>query len=455
VTDDGLPTPPPAVAYAWSQASGAGTVTFGNSTNLATTATFSQLDTYVLRLVANDGLGLSGTDTVTVTVRDVAIFTAVTNALFNAADTWTPAGGPPLAGDTAIITDKTVTASNSAHIAGGTIVNVSATGNLTLAASGGTWSGFTVNVLTGGTWWVKSLNTIQTNVTATLDGGRLYLDGSGSPVMYGQVTAASASSVEISSGGYPAFKPIAYGTGTLTVAGGNVEGRTEIGLAAGSTWTGDWNIACTGSVRSATGTQITNNFARGLRLGPGAALSSVNGGTALLPGTLTGSGDLIGYQTHTWTIGAGGTASPGDAGVSNGVGNLKCSSSTSNNATLIFASNSTYVVDIAGPTTSQYDRVTVRDTGAGTGTGIVQIVSGAILTVNLWTPAADLNSLDVTIIDTATGTGGEGVLTGSFSTINWVHERGWKNLAATMVNNDLHVTGQFVKSAKGTLLLVQ
>jgi hypothetical protein len=450
-----LPTPPPAVAYAWSQASGAGTVTFGNSTNLATTATFSQLDTYVLRLVATDGLGLSGTDTVTVTVRDVAIFTAVTNALFNAADTWTPAGGPPLAGDTAIITDKTVTASNSAHIAGGTIVNVSATGNLTLAASGGTWSGFTVNVLTGGTWWVKSLNTIQTNVTATLDGGRLYLDGLGSPVMYGQVTAASASSVEISSGGYPAFKPIAYGTGTLTVAGGNVEGRTEIGLAAGSTWTGDWNIVCTGSVRSATGTQITNNFARGLRLGPGAALSSVNGGTALLPGTLTGSGDLIGYQTHTWTIGAGGTASPGDAGVSNGVGNLKCSSSTSNNATLIFASNSTYVVDIAGTTTSQYDRVTVRDTGAGTGTGIVQIVSGAILTVNLWTPAADLNSLDVTIIDTATGTGGEGVLTGSFSTINWVHERGWKNLAATMVNNDLHVTGQFVKSAKGTLLLVQ
>ena len=455
VTDDGLPTPPPAVAYAWSQASGAGTVTFGNSTNLATTATFSQLDTYVLRLVANDGLGLSGTDTVTVTVRDVAIFTAVTNALFNAADTWTPAGGPPLAGDTAIITDKTVTASNSAHIAGGTIVNVSATGNLTLAASGGTWSGFTVNVLTGGTWWVKSLNTIQTNVTATLDGGRLYLDGSGSPVMYGQVTAASASSVEISSGGYPAFKPIAYGTGTLTVAGGNVEGRTEIGLAAGSTWTGDWNIACTGSVRSATGTQITNNFARGLRLGPGAALSSVNGGTALLPGTLTGSGDLIGYQTHTWTIGAGGTASPGDAGVSNGVGNLKCSSSISNNATLIFASNSTYVVDIAGTTTSQYDRVTVRDTGAGNGTGIVQIVSGAILTVNLWTPAADLNSLDVTIIDTATGTGGEGVLTGSFSTINWVHEQGWKNLAATLVNNDLHVTGQFVKSAKGTLLLVQ
>ena len=266
---------------------------------------------------------------------------------------------------------------------------------------------------------------------------------------------AGDSTLEIDSGGHSVFKPIAHGAGKLTIVGGNVDGRMEIGLAAGSTWTGDWNIACTGSVRSATGTQITNNFARGLRLGPGAALSSVNGGTALLPGTLTGSGDLIGYQTHTWTIGSGGTVSPGDVGVSNGVGNLKCSSSISNNATLIFASNSTYVVDIAGTTTSQYDRVTVRDTGAGNGTGIVQIVSGAILTVNLWTPAADLNSLDVTIIDTATGTGGEGVLTGSFSTINWVHERGWKNLAATMVNNDLHVTGQFVKPAKGTLLLVQ
>jgi hypothetical protein len=454
VTDDGLPTPPPAVAYAWSQASGVGTVTFGNSTNLATTATFDQIDTYVLQLAATDGLGLSGTDTVTIAVRDVATFTAVTNASFNAADTWTPVGGPPQAGDTAIITDKTVTASNSAHIAGGTIVNVSATGNLTLAASGGTWSGFTISVLTGGTWWVRTGNTIQTNVTATLAGGRLYLEGQyGSPAMYGQLTVASASTLEIDSGGHSFFSPIAHGAGRLTIVGGNVDGRMVIGLAAGSTWTGDWNLAFTGSVRNVDGTQITNTFARGLRLGPGASLSSLFGGTALLPGTLTGFGELTGYQTfEAWIIGAGGTLSPGDAGVSNGVGNLKCSSSSNYNATLTLAANSTYAVDIAGTTADLQDRVTVRDTGNGTGTGIVQIATGAILTVNLWTPPG-VTTLNAKIIDTATGTGGEGVLTGAFSVTNWVNASGWRELAVVKSNNDLYVTGYAPPS--GTVIIIR
>jgi hypothetical protein len=55
VTDDGLPNPPGSTTVTWSKTSGPGTVTFGNPNQLNTTATFSSIGTYVLRLMANDG----------------------------------------------------------------------------------------------------------------------------------------------------------------------------------------------------------------------------------------------------------------------------------------------------------------------------------------------------------------------------------------------------------------
>jgi hypothetical protein len=67
VSDDGLPSPPGAVTTTWSKTSGPGTVTFGNSSAVDTTATFSQAGTYVLRLTASDG-ELSGFDELTVIV---------------------------------------------------------------------------------------------------------------------------------------------------------------------------------------------------------------------------------------------------------------------------------------------------------------------------------------------------------------------------------------------------
>ena len=66
-SDDGLPNPPGAVTVTWSKVSGPGTVTFGNANAVDTTATFSASGTYVLQLLANDGV-LQTTDTVTVTV---------------------------------------------------------------------------------------------------------------------------------------------------------------------------------------------------------------------------------------------------------------------------------------------------------------------------------------------------------------------------------------------------
>src|SRR5688572_1437787 len=66
-TDDGLPNPPASMTTTWSMVSGPGTVTFGNASASATTATFSTGGVYVLRLTASDGT-LSSSDTVSVTV---------------------------------------------------------------------------------------------------------------------------------------------------------------------------------------------------------------------------------------------------------------------------------------------------------------------------------------------------------------------------------------------------
>ena len=56
VSDDGLPNPPGALTTTWSEPSGPGTVTFANAGAIDTTATFSTVGTYVLRLTADDGL---------------------------------------------------------------------------------------------------------------------------------------------------------------------------------------------------------------------------------------------------------------------------------------------------------------------------------------------------------------------------------------------------------------
>ncbi len=69
VTDDGLPVSG-TLTTIWSQVSGPGTVTFLDATTPATTATFSQVGTYVVRLTATDG-DLTTSDDATVTVTDV------------------------------------------------------------------------------------------------------------------------------------------------------------------------------------------------------------------------------------------------------------------------------------------------------------------------------------------------------------------------------------------------
>jgi hypothetical protein len=64
-SDDGLPSG--VLVTTWSQVSGPGAVTFGNSAGLSTTAGFSATGSYVLRLTASDG-ALSSSDDIAITV---------------------------------------------------------------------------------------------------------------------------------------------------------------------------------------------------------------------------------------------------------------------------------------------------------------------------------------------------------------------------------------------------
>lgn len=82
VSDDGLPNP---ISSTWSLHAGPGTVSFGNTTSLDTSATFSAIGTYTLKLTATDGQ-YTTTDFVQV------IVTPVTATLASVADTYIDGG---------------------------------------------------------------------------------------------------------------------------------------------------------------------------------------------------------------------------------------------------------------------------------------------------------------------------------------------------------------------------
>ena len=74
VNDDGLPGAPSALTVQWTMESGPGTVTFASPSSASTTATFSAVGTYVLKLAASDG-ALDASDTTTVVVYDATLNT--------------------------------------------------------------------------------------------------------------------------------------------------------------------------------------------------------------------------------------------------------------------------------------------------------------------------------------------------------------------------------------------
>ena len=85
VSDDGFPNPPNTVTTTWSMNSGPGVVTFGDTSVVATTASFSVDGTYVLRLTADDGQ-LTASDEVTITVQAPVAPTIIQVSVNSSAD---------------------------------------------------------------------------------------------------------------------------------------------------------------------------------------------------------------------------------------------------------------------------------------------------------------------------------------------------------------------------------
>lgn len=90
VTDDGLPNG--TITSTWSKISGPGNVTFGNTANPSTSATFSQVGSYVLQLSATDGI-FTSTSTVTVNVTTAPVGPTVTSLTLINANTDQPIPG--------------------------------------------------------------------------------------------------------------------------------------------------------------------------------------------------------------------------------------------------------------------------------------------------------------------------------------------------------------------------
>jgi len=107
-SDDGDPDPPANLTVTWSKVSGPGTVTFDNANALVTTASFSAVGTYVLRLTTDDG-ELQSSDDMTIVASDGS---PIVNA-------FSPASG--LAG-----TEVTITGSYFADVTGVTFNGIPA-----------------------------------------------------------------------------------------------------------------------------------------------------------------------------------------------------------------------------------------------------------------------------------------------------------------------------------------
>jgi RHS repeat-associated protein len=155
VSDDQLPDPPATVSSLWTKVSGPGTVTFGTPSQLDTTASFSAVGTYVLRLTANDSQ-LTATDDVTVVVNAVnhspvvsaglnRTITLPTNSLTlggSVSDDGLPAGSPLVISWSKVTGPGTVTFGNPNAASSSATFSASGTYVLRLTASDGQYSNF-------------------------------------------------------------------------------------------------------------------------------------------------------------------------------------------------------------------------------------------------------------------------------------------------------------------------
>ena len=195
-SDDGVPTA--TLTTLWTKVSGPGTVTFGAAASLSTSATFSVLGVYVLRLTANDS-EMSTSDTLTVTIDsnppNKAIDFGGTNAYvtFGAApglgasiftlETWFRRDGAGIATNTGTngVVAVPLVAKGMAEAEGGTVdmnyfLGIRSSDNVLVADFEDTATG--LNHPVAGTTVIPA-DGVWRHVAAVYDGTtwRLYLDG--------------------------------------------------------------------------------------------------------------------------------------------------------------------------------------------------------------------------------------------------------------------------------------
>ncbi|MEE9412742.1 MAG: LamG-like jellyroll fold domain-containing protein, partial [Methylococcales bacterium] len=164
--DDGMPTSPGIVTTLWTVVSGPGAVTFGDPTQVDTTASFNLDGTYVLNLVADDG-ELTTDDTITITVNtagtgpetpnnltSVPISTSRVDLFWDA-----PTNSPGITGydilrDSVLITTATNTSFSDTGLTAGQnhnyeVVTKDSNGNGSIPAT----TTSTVLDTTNGNWW--------------------------------------------------------------------------------------------------------------------------------------------------------------------------------------------------------------------------------------------------------------------------------------------------------------
>ena len=213
VSDDGLPNPPETITVTWTQFSGSGSTTFGNPGVANTTATFSSVGNYILRLTAYDG-ALSASDDVAVTVTSPS--PAPTIASFTAASSSIPAGSMTTLGWSTTNTDSvtlTPVGGSGLPATGTLVVTPAQTTTYTLTATG-----------PGGT------ATATVTVTVTPPGGSS-----------GRVTA-----------GLVAYYPLTEGTGPTAADHAPTSPPLPLTLTGAVAWSGTSNgvVLSGGALRS-------------------------------------------------------------------------------------------------------------------------------------------------------------------------------------------------------------
>jgi len=166
------------VTLAWSKVSGAGSVTFGDASAAGTAVTFTQPDTYVLRLTGFDG-ELFAFDEVTVQVDAADAERVLTptgagqaegnsycpaSGAFDAQPTWDAAAGVPLGSEPSpYAATKTAYADRFWYIDFGpdyASIQITQTWTRYMPSSAGSYGGF------AGMWWDDDIDTINDNGAA-------------------------------------------------------------------------------------------------------------------------------------------------------------------------------------------------------------------------------------------------------------------------------------------------